>query len=337
MTDEANANVQPTIIVTGAAGFIGSAIVWRLNQLGYRNLLLVDQVGSLAKSKNLHGLSFTKLIDKDDFLRQVLEGEYDNSDISAIFHLGACSSTLEMNEKFLDKNNFEYTRILAEFSCKRKNPIRFIYASSAATYGDGSQGYSDSHENIRNLRPLNPYGYSKQNFDLWALENGYLNQIVGLKYFNVFGPNEYHKGDMRSMVLKAYEKIKQTGHMELFKSHRPEYKDGEQVRDFIYIKDAVEMTLFFMTQKSANGIYNIGTGLAHSWLSMAEALFHSMKLPPQIDFVPMPEILKDKYQYHTCADISKLRSAGYSAPIQSLEASVLDYSLYLCADNKTLS
>jgi len=328
---------SPLIIITGAAGFIGSAIAWRLNQSGYRNLLLVDQIGSEATSKNLVGLFYTEFIDKVDFLSRVQAGKYDASNIAALFHLGACSSTMEMDEQFLSKNNFEYTQTLAEFCCNRKNPIRFIYASSAATYGDGSQGYSDSHENIRNLRPLNPYGYSKQNFDLWALENGYLEKIVGLKYFNVFGPNEYHKGDMRSMVLKAYEKIKQTDRMELFKSHRPEYQDGEQVRDFIYIKDAVEMTLFFLTYPNANGIYNIGTGIAHSWLSMANALFHAMQLPPKIDFVPMPETLRDKYQYHTCADISKLRRAGYSDPIRSLDASVLDYTLYLNANYKILS
>lgn len=328
---------SPLIIITGAAGFIGSAIAWQLNQLGNSNLILVDHTASAAHSKNIAGLRYQEYLDKSDFLTALQSGKFDNVDVKAIFHLGACSSTMEMDQTYLRKNNFEYTKSLAEWACHQKHPVRFIYASSAATYGDGSLGYSDDHNLIPQLKPLNPYGNSKQMFDVWALENGYLDRIVGLKYFNVFGPNEYHKGEMRSMVLKAYEKITQTGGMELFKSHRPEYRDGEQVRDFIYIKDAVAMTIFFLNQKSANGIFNLGTGISHSWVEMANALFTSMHREPKIDFVPMPEIIRDKYQYHTCADITKLRAAGYASPISSLDASVKDYLSYLEKGNQVLS
>jgi ADP-L-glycero-D-manno-heptose 6-epimerase len=327
---------ESAIIITGAAGFIGSALAWRLNTLGRKNLILVDELGKTDKWKNLVPLSYSDYVEKDDFLRRLQEGAYDDLDVEAVLHMGACSATTEMDASYLARNNFEYSKILAEWCLDRANPVRFIYASSAATYGEGEQGYRDDEALLPKLRPLNPYGYSKHMFDLWNQNNGTLDKVVGLKFFNVFGPNEYHKGDMRSMVVKAYGQIKESGRVRLFKSHRPEYRDGEQVRDFVYVKDTVDMTLFFLNPGIRGGIYNVGTSKARTWLDLMNALFKAMGREPQIDFIPLPDALRDRYQYHTEADIGKLRAAGYSYPITSLEEAVADYTRYLEAGSKPL-
>ncbi len=310
------------IIVTGGSGFIGSALVAALNAKGIADILIVDILDGDEKWKNLRNLAFADYIEADDFLSLISAGKF-NLPVSALFHLGACSSTTETNASYLIKNNFEYTKTLAAFALDKK--IRFIYASSAATYGDGSKGFSDDHLKLTSLVPLNMYGQSKQMFDLWAQSNGMLSKIAGLKYFNVFGPNEYHKADMRSFVLKGFQQIKQTGKVRLFKSYNPQYPDGGQMRDFLYVKDAVDMTLFFLDNKKANGIFNIGTGRPRTWLDLANALFAAMNLQPNIEFIDMPEILRGKYQYFTQADISKIRATGCKKDITPLEDAVKDY------------
>jgi ADP-L-glycero-D-manno-heptose 6-epimerase len=254
--------------------------------------------------------------------------------IEAFFHLGACSSTTEKDATYLIRNNFEYTKKLALFALK--NSARFIYASSAATYGDGNRGFSDDEAGLCDFRPLNMYGYSKQLFDLWAWRRGILGKMVGLKYFNVFGPNEYHKGDMRSLVVKAFEQIKSTGEIGLFKSYRSEYANGEQMRDFVYVKDAADMTLHFLNHKAASGIYNVGSGMANTWNRLASAIFEALGKPTRIDFLDMPDTIREKYQYYTCADISKIRKAGYKKEITPLENSVEDYVTNYLLNGKRL-
>jgi ADP-L-glycero-D-manno-heptose 6-epimerase len=310
------------LVVTGGAGFIGANVVKRLNELGEEAIIIVDNLGSSEKWKNLVDLRFEDYIHKNKFIDDIKRGLFKNS-VKAIIHLGARSSTTEKDVEFLMENNYEYTKTLAIWSIE--NNARFIYASSAATYGDGSLGFSDDHSLILSLRPLNAYGYSKQIFDCWALRNGFLDKVVGLKYFNVYGPREGHKGDMRSMVLKAYEQIKREGKIRLFKSYNPNYRDGEQLRDFIYVKDAVEMTLFFLEHADKNGIFNIGTGIPRSWNDLATAVFSALGMKPNIEYIDMPEILRGKYQYYTKADISKIKSAGYNAETISLEEAVRDY------------
>ncbi|MGB9710774.1 MAG: ADP-glyceromanno-heptose 6-epimerase [Thermodesulfovibrio sp.] len=308
------------LIVTGGAGFIGSNVVKRLNELGEEKILIVDNLNTSEKWKNLVELNFEDYIHKDEFIEKI--EEFKNS-TKAIIHLGARSSTTEKDVDFLMKNNYEYTKKLAKWSLQ--NNVRFIYASTAATYGDGSKGFSDEHSLIPFLRPLNAYGYSKQIFDLWALKNGILDKIVGLKYFNVYGPGEAHKGEMRSMVLKAYEQIKRDGKIRLFKSYHPDYRDGEQLRDFIYVKDAVEMTIFFLEKPEINGIFNAGTGIPRSWNDLAKAVFSALGLEPQIEYIDMPEEIKGKYQYFTKADMGKLKKAGYNKSAVSLEEGIKDY------------
>ncbi|MFO7448169.1 MAG: ADP-glyceromanno-heptose 6-epimerase, partial [Ignavibacteriaceae bacterium] len=257
------------IVVTGGAGFIGSAIVWRLNTLGQDSIVIVDELGLDEKWKNLPQLSFHDFINKEDFINH-LETQT-SFGVNAVIHMGANSSTTEKDADSLLRNNYEYTKRLAKYCFK--NNIRFIYASSAATYGDGSSGFDDNESVSKQLRPLNMYGYSKNLFDIWAVKQGIINKIAGLKYFNVYGPNEYHKADMRSVVHKAFEQIRDTGKVKLFKSKHPDYKDGEQKRDFIYIKDVVDMTLFFLDNPDKNGIFNIGTGNARTWNDLVTAIF----------------------------------------------------------------
>lgn len=312
------------IVVTGGAGFIGSNVVKRLNELGEEKILVVDNLNTSEKWKNLVDLSFEDYIHKTKFIEGIKKGSFKNS-LRAIIHLGARSSTTEKDVDFLMENNYEYTKELAKWAIEKN--IRFIYASSAATYGDGSQGFSDEHYLIPRLRPLNAYGYSKHIFDLWALKKGILDRIVGLKYFNVYGPREWHKADMRSMVLKAYEQIKKYGKIKLFKSYHPNYKDGEQLRDFIYVKDAVEMTLFFLEKPEINGIFNVGTGIPRSWNDLAHAVFSALGMKPVIEYIDMPEELKGKYQYFTKAEMDKIKKAGYTKPCMSLEDAVKDYVL----------
>jgi len=321
------------IIVTGGAGFIGSALIAALNKRQITDILVVDHLGTNQRWKNLLGLSFADYVEKDDFLEMVVEDKVPGR-IEAVFHLGACSSTTETNASYLIKNNYEYSKLLAQWTQNRQGGnIRFVYASSAATYGDGSSGFSDDEEKIENLKPLNMYGYSKQLFDLWARRTGLLKKIVGLKYFNVFGTNEYHKADMRSFVLKAFEQINATGRVRLFKSCKSEYADGEQVRDFVYVKDAVDMTLFFLDNPKIVGLYNIGSGIARSWNDLVKAVFAAMEKKPNIEYIEMPESICNQYQYYTCADITKLRKAGYKKQIASLEDAIKDYVLnYLQKD-----
>lgn len=310
------------IVVTGGAGFIGSAIVWQLNQQGENKIIIVDELGTDDKWKNLVPLKFEDFVHKEDFISMILERDLP-FDINAIIHMGANSSTTEKDADHLFSNNYLYSKELATF-CLEKN-IRFIYASSAATFGDGSLGFDDDENKLETLRPLNMYGYSKQLFDLWAKRNGAFDKIVGLKYFNVYGPNEYHKGDMRSVVHKAFEQIRDTGKVRLFKSLNPKYKDGEQLRDFIYIKDAIDMTLFFLDKYNVNGLYNLGTGKARTWNDLVTSIFKALNKPVSIEYIDLPEHLKHKYQYITEANMNKIKKAGYTVPISSLEDGVADY------------
>ena len=310
------------VVVTGGAGFIGSAIIWRLNELGENKIIVVDELGTDEKWKNLVPLNFDDFVHKDDFISMIIDRDVPFK-IDSIIHMGANSSTTEKDADHLFSNNYLYTQELAKYCME--NSIRFIYASSAATYGDGSLGFDDDDTKLEALRPLNMYGYSKQLFDLWAKKNGAFDIIVGLKYFNVFGPNEYHKGDMRSVVHKAFEQIRDSGKVRLFKSLDPRYKDGEQLRDFIYIKDAVEMTLFFLDKPKTSGLFNIGTGTAGTWNDLVSAIFKSLNKRINIEYIDLPEHLRDKYQYFTEANIVKLKKAGFNVPVTSLEDGVADY------------
>lgn len=310
------------IVVTGGAGFIGSAIVWKLNQLGQSKIIIVDDLGTDDKWKNLVPLKFEDFIHKDDFIEMIIDEDIP-FDISAIIHMGANSSTTEKDADHLFTNNYQYTKELAAY-CLEKN-IRFIYASSAATYGDGSLGFEDDESKLETLRPLNMYGYSKQLFDLWAKRNNAFDKIVGLKYFNVYGPNEYHKEDMRSVVHKAFEQIRDSGKVKLFKSLNEKYKDGEQLRDFIYVKDAVDMTLFFLDKPDINGLFNIGTGKSRTWNDLVSAIFKALNKEINIEYVDLPEHLREKYQYFTEANMNKIKKAGFNSSITSLEDGVADY------------
>ena len=324
------------IVVTGGAGFIGSALVWGLNKRGREDILVVDVLNKEdndSREKNLSNLKFKDFMDKDKFLES-LEA-WGSWEIEGILHMGAISSTTESNIRLLLRNNYEYTKSLAIW-CMR-NRVRFVYASTAATYGDGSYGFSDEETLLPFLKPLNNYGYSKHLFDLWALRSGALEKITGLKYFNVFGPNEYHKKEMRSVVYKAFEQIRKEGKVSLFKSYNPNFRDGEQMRDFIYIKDAVDITLFIYEMKKATGIFNVGTGKARSFHDLAMAVFEAMGKNPEIEYIEMPESIKEKYQYFTRAEIGKLKRLGYRKKLYSLEEGIKEYvQEYLLSENKYL-
>lgn len=311
------------VLVTGAAGFIGSALVHELNSRGLGLITVTDFLGEDDKWRNLMPLAFEDYVPADEFLESVTDDPEYFGKYAAVFHLGACSSTTVTDAAYALKNNFAYTKELSRWALA--TGARFVYASSAATYGDGSLGMDDREENLAAFRPLNLYGYSKQLFDLYAMREDILPDIVGIKYFNVFGPNEYHKGDMRSLVCKAFEQIQSTGRIRLFKSYKPEYPDGGQMRDFIYVRDAVRMTLHLAENEDAGGLYNVGSGVARTWLDLAHALFSAIGRNPEIEFIEMPANLRDQYQYHTCADISKIRASGYSSPVTSLEDAVADY------------
>lgn len=316
------------IIVTGAAGFIGRNVVAELNARGEDELILVDELGvnkpgEPEKWKNLVGLRYEDLVTPEEFLGLLEDDAF--ADARALIHLGACSATTEKDADFLLRNNYQYTRVCCNWALAHE--VRFVYASSAATYGDGSQGYNDADDATPTLKPLNMYGYSKQMFDLWALKHDLFDHIVGLKYFNVYGPYEDHKGDMRSVVNKSFDQIRSDGFVRLFKSYKPEYKDGEQKRDFIYVKDAVDVTLHFAMQEfdAPGGLFNCGTGEARTWKDLVTAVFVAMGREPKIEFIEMPESLKDKYQYFTEAETAKLRAAGYERPFTRLEDGVRDY------------
>ena len=327
--------LEGRILVTGGAGFIGSALVAALNQRGISDIVITDLLGSDEKWRNLTPLKFADYLEADDFRKRIGQNQAALGDFSAVFHLGACSATTEKNASYLIDNNFNVTKELAAWSLAKS--IRFIYASSAATYGDGAQGMDDQDPNLGRLRPLNMYGYSKHLFDQHAQRKGWLDRIVGVKYFNVFGPNEDHKGDMRSLVNKAYEQIRTTGRVGLFKSYHPDFKDGEQMRDFLYVKDAVEMTLHFAeSATTAGGLFNLGSGNANTWLTLTRAIFTALNLPPKIDFIEMPEALKGKYQYYTKADITKLRNAGYRRAMTPIEDAIRDYVQNYLATNRRL-
>ena len=327
--------LEGRILVTGGAGFIGSALVAALNQRGISDIVVTDFLGSDEKWRNLTPLKFADYLEADDFRKRIGQNQAALGDFSAVFHLGACSATTEKNASYLIDNNFNVTKELAAWSLAKN--IRFIYASSAATYGDGAQGMDDQDPNLGRLRPLNMYGYSKHLFDQHAQRKGWLDRIVGVKYFNVFGPNEDHKGDMRSLVNKAYEQIRTTGRVGLFKSYHPDFKDGEQMRDFLYVKDAVEMTLHFAeSATTAGGLFNLGSGNANTWLTLTRAIFSALNLPPKVDFIEMPEALKGKYQYYTKADITKLRNAGYRRAMTPIEDAIRDYVQNYLATNRRL-
>ena len=322
------------IAVTGAAGFIGSNIVWKLNQAGRRDIIVVDVHATDAGNANLEPLKYDRYLERDAFLAWLVDP--DNADsLETVYHMGACSSTTETDAAYLDENNFGYTRKLCLLCLEAQ--VRFINASSAATYGDGEQGYDDDESRLDDLEPLNLYAKSKQDFDLWARAEKVLESIVCLKYFNVFGPNEWHKGDMRSMVCKGFEQITASGLVKLFKSDRPEYDDGGQQRDFVYVKDAVDMTIWFAGKPKINGIFNVGSGQAKDWNRLITAIFTAMGRQPNIDYIPMPDHLKGKYQYHTEARMTKITAAGYDRPQTVLEEAVADYVQNYLAPARHLS
>ena len=320
------------VLVTGGAGFIGSALVWALNRRGCDDIVVCDRLGTDEKWRNLAPLRFAEFVEADDLRLRLQSGVLGKFDL--VLHMGACSSTTERDAGFLFRNNFEFTRDLADWSLEKNVP--FVYASSAATYGDGLAGMEDGDSKLDTLRPLNMYGYSKHLFDLHAKRAGFLDDIVGLKYFNVFGPNEDHKGDMRSLVHKSFAQVKSEGVIRLFKSYRKDFRDGEQKRDFLYVKDAVAMTLHLAANKKAGGLYNIGSGAARTWIDLANSVFAALDKKPKVEFIEMPEAIRDKYQYFTQADISRLRAAGYKAPVTSLEEAVKDYVRKYLAPDKRL-
>jgi len=326
---------ESRILVTGGAGFIGSAVVWELNQRGCENIVISDRLGTDEKWRNLVPLRYADYVDGLDLLAALPKGSGHGPDrFDLIIHLGACSATTEKDSDYLMRNNFDYTRQLCQWALAHET--RFVYASSAATYGDGAHGMDDRLQDLSLLRPLNMYGYSKHLFDQYAARQGWLEKIVGLKYFNVYGPNEDHKSDMRSVVHKAWGQIRSTGRIQLFRSHRPDYEDGKQQRDFLYVKDAIRMTLHLAETQNAGGLFNLGSGVPHTWVDLAEAIFAAADLAPDIEFVDMPEHLRAKYQYFTCADISKLRSTGYQAELTGLREAVRDYVVNYLADDRRL-
>lgn len=322
-------------IVTGGAGMIGSAVIWALNEASIHDILVVDNIASTEKWKNLVNLQYADYIHRDIFIEQV-RGNTLATNIEGIVHMGACSSTTELNADFLMENNFHYTRDLFLFA--KKHAIRFINASSAATYGDGHHGFSDDLSTTKKLQPLNMYGYSKHLFDLWCMNNNALKDVVNLKFFNVYGPNEYHKENMKSVACKAVAQIQDTGTLQLFASDKPTYEHGGQLRDFIYVKDCAKLILWFLQNKQTGGIFNVGTGKARTWNSLAISVFAAMDKKVQIKYTPLPEQLKGKYQYFTEAQMSWLEKLHCPLSFMSLEDGVKEYvQEYLLSDNPYLS
>ena len=308
------------VVVTGAAGLIGSALIWALNRRGIDDIIVVDRLDE-SRSGGTSCRCASPIMSTPTTSRDGRERPGAFGSVGTVFHLGACSSTTERDADYLMRNNYEYTKVLAQWAVERD--VRFVYASSAATYGGLEDLLSDDID-LRELRPLNMYAYSKQLFDLYAQRSGISDRIVGLKYFNIFGPNEDHKGDMRSIVCKAYEQIRSDGRVKLFKSYRPEFRDGEQRRDFLYVKDAVEMTVA-VAQSDATGLVNVGSGRAQTWLDLVRPIFTALEIPERIEFIEMPELLRPKYQYSTQARIERLRGCGFVAPITTLDDAVRDY------------
>jgi ADP-L-glycero-D-manno-heptose 6-epimerase len=314
------------IIVTGGAGFIGSALVWGLNKLGREDIYIVDAFKEISdeKMRNLSNLKYKCCIDKDSFIEDICKTKkYKNAE--CIFHLGAITDTREDDKDALHLNNVEYPKHLLFFSLMYD--IRFIYASSAATYGNGSYGFKDDEETIKKLNPFNKYGKSKQTFDLFVLHNKYINNVAGLKFFNVFGPNEYHKGNMSSFIYRAHDKVLKGDSLKLFKSNNENFKDGEQKRDFVYVKDIVDMLLFFLENNRINGIFNAGTGISTSWNTMAHLIFDTLNMPDKIEYIDFPNSMSMDYQDFTEADMSKLFNAGYGKKITPMKEAIEDYYL----------
>lgn len=320
------------IVVTGAAGFIGSALVGGLNHAGIENLILVDDFSKIEKEKNLDSKKFEAKIDRKD-LSDWLRSYSDEVDF--IIHIGARTDTTEFNVEIFDELNLNYTKMIWEICSKNNIPL--IYASSAATYGMGEYGYEDKHEIVDKLKPLNPYGESKNDFDKWALSQNSMPPFwAGLKFFNVYGPNEYHKARMASVIYHAYHQIQNNGLVKLFKSHKEGFEDGMQLRDFVYVKDVIKVILWLMQNKPESGLYNLGTGKARAFLHLAKATFTALNLEPNIQFIPTPEDIRDKYQYFTEANMNKLKSAGYPEEFYSLEEGVKDYVQNYISKNEYL-
>jgi len=314
------------IAITGAAGFIGSCLAHDLYRSG-QEIILVDDFSRADKEGNLKGLEQVTRVDRMEFV----EGP-GNFDLSGIYHLGARTDTSEFDKSIFDLLNFNYSKTLWEFSAQAQIP--FVYASSAATYGEGEHGFDDDPTRIHRLKPLNPYGDSKQQFDLWTMEQGDKPPLhVGLKFFNVYGPNEYHKARMASVVFHTFNQIQKTGKMNLFQSHRPDFENGEQKRDFIYVKDVVSLMKFWYSGKGGNGIFNVGSGQARSFNDLASAVFHALDLTPKIEYIPTPEDIRDKYQYYTKASMQRTRDAGYQDPFTTLEDGVRDYVKHYLQSN----
>lgn len=321
------------ILITGAAGFIGANLVRELNSRGQKNLILVDRMGSDGKWKNLRGTQFHQFIQAD----QLFEGLYEEllEEVKVIYHLGACSSTTEKDMDFLMSNNVHYSQILFEFAEELNIP--FIYASSAATYGDGEFGYDDNHDLVDQLLPLNPYGFSKQIFDQWVLQKAMMRQTppiwFGVKFFNVYGPHEFHKGEMRSIALKAFEQIQTKGEVNLFKSHRDDYQDGLQLRDFVYVKDCCKALIELSKLKKGRGLVNMGTGKANSFKSMVENCFNALDKEAKINYIDMPESIRNQYQYFTEAKMDRFNRLCPKFEFSSLEEGITDYMKFLQSEH----
>ncbi len=324
-----DAALDGRILVTGGAGLIGSAVIWFLNRQFRENILVADALDTSDKWKNLAALSFFDYLEGSELRRRLLDNRL--GPISCVFHLGACSDTRERDSAYLLDNNYAFTRELAEWCLA--GGVRLVYASSAATYGDGCHGFSEQVP-LHKLRPLNAYGYSKHLLDRHAEKQGWLDRLVGLKYFNVYGPNEQHKGDMRSVVNKAFEQIQNGGRVGLFKSYRSQYADGEQSRDFLYVKEAAEITVKLATS-SAAGLFNVGSGDTHTWNELARAVFEAVEKAPQVDYIDMPEGLRERYQYHTQADLQKLGQLELGYQKYTLRDGIFDYVRnYLLPDSR---
>ncbi len=320
------------IVVTGAAGFIGSCLVSKLNSEGFNDLILVDDFSHPEKENNYIGKTYSKQIARKEFNEWL---KVNHRFVQFIFHIGARTDTTEFNTAIFDELNLNYTKDVWKLCIEFGLPL--VYASSAATYGDGELGYNDDHSIIPKLKPLNPYGISKNDFDIWALQQKEKPYFwAGLKFFNVYGPNEYHKSRMASVIFHAYNQINSTGKMKLFRSHNPKYKDGEQLRDFIYVKDVTEVCMFLLQHRKDSGIYNLGSGKARTFLDLVKNTFNAMNKTEQIEFVDTPADIRDKYQYFTEANMNKLRSIGYAKPFHSLEDGVADYVKNYLAENKYL-
>jgi ADP-L-glycero-D-manno-heptose 6-epimerase len=320
------------IIVTGAAGFIGSCLIGRLNAENFNHIIAVDDFSKLEKLPNLDNKKIMDRVERDSFFDWLDENYYE---VEFLFHIGARTDTTEFDVQIFDELNVAYSKKIWQKCIEYQIPL--VYASSAATYGLGELGYDDNEQNIPLLKPLNPYGDSKNEFDIWALQQEKKPFFwAGLKFFNVYGPNEYHKGRMASVIFHAFNQIKATGKMRLFKSHNPDFKDGEQMRDFVYVKDVIEVCLFLMHHRRNSGIYNLGSGKARTFLDLATNTFVNTGIIPDISFIDTPADIRDKYQYFTQANMSKLRSIGYTKPFHSLEEGIADYVKNYLIENKTL-